>query len=80
MVEHFYNIQIYKMYIAQNIEHPERFLISPDDYEESWTTDPGLAYKWKSLAGCKVWCGGCGGGEWKPIEFNGKKLRPATKY
>ena len=45
------------MYVAQNIKHPERYLISPDTDEELWTTDPKLAYKWKSLPGCKVWCG-----------------------
>jgi hypothetical protein len=58
------------MYIAQNIEHPERFLISPDTIESSWTTNQGLAYKWKTLAGCKVWCGGCGRKEWRPIQID----------
>lgn len=54
------------MYVAQNKEHPERYVLDPQD-DEMWTTDIKLAYKWKSLAGCKVWCGGVGWGMWKPI-------------
>jgi len=58
------------MYIAQHKHHKERYLISPDEKEEAWTTNPGLAYKWKSLGGCASWCGGCGDGLWTPVELN----------
>ena len=54
------------MYVAQNIEKPERYLISPDTDTEEWTTNIALAYKWKTLPGCKVWCGGVGMREWQP--------------
>lgn len=57
------------MYVAQHKEHPERYLISPDS-DELWTTDITHAYKWKLKAGCKVWCGGIGGGQWEPIKLN----------
>ena len=56
-------------YIAQNIKNPNLYLISPDTFDEEYTTDIKLAYHWKSLAACKVWCGGCGGREWRPKEI-----------
>ena len=58
------------MYIAQHKHHKGRFLVSPDSTEEEWTTNPGLAYKWKSKGGCTSWCGGCGGGLWETVDFN----------
>ena len=60
------------MYIAQHREHPERFLISPDGDEELWTTNKGLAYKWKLKAGCRVWCGGVGRGKWRAFKLLSK--------
>lgn len=58
------------MYIAQNIKDPKRFLISPDCKYESSTLDYNEAYRWKSLAACKVWCAGCGKKSWAPIKFS----------
>ena len=59
------------MYIAQNKEHLNQFLISPDS-EELWTTNLDLAYKWKLKAGCKVWCAGVGRGAWIPYKLPSK--------
>lgn len=58
------------MYLAQNIKDIKLFLISPDCKYESSTYDYTEAYKWKSLAACKVWCSGCGAGNWIPIKVS----------
>lgn len=57
------------MYVAQNIEHLERYVVDPQD-EKLWTTDAHLAYKWKLEAGCKVWCNGIGEKRWQPIKLD----------
>jgi len=57
------------MYVAQNIERPQRYVVDPQN-EELWTTDEHLDYKWKLVAGCKVWCNCIGMGQWVPIEIS----------
>lgn len=58
------------MYVAQNIKDNKRFLISPDCKYESSTIDLDDAFKWKSIAACRVWCVGCGAGKWVPIKIS----------